>query len=125
MDIASIQAQIAAWRERTKFSGTPGGDAPAAQKFEAHLSPFPSMRTQHSPEETVANTKNNGIWINQDSIKLLMTGQEIMNLSRDDVRALVAGRRDGSIPAPNSSSARKASASPQPPNKYAIASARA
>ncbi len=100
MDITGIQAQIAAWRERTKMAPSPGGDAPAVQKFEAHLSPFPSMRTQHTPEATAANYKSNGIWMNQESTKFLMTGQEIMNLSRDDMRALVAGRRDGSIPPP-------------------------
>jgi hypothetical protein len=100
MTITDIQAQVAAWRERTKFSSTPGGDAPAVQKFESHLSPFHSMQTQRTAEEAAANYKNNGIWMNPASLTFLMTGQEIMGMSRDQVRALAAGRRDGSIPQP-------------------------
>jgi hypothetical protein len=101
MAITDIQAQVAAWRERTKMTPSADGSAPAVQKFESHLSPFHAMRTQRTPEETAASYKNNGIWMNQESMTFLMTGQEIMNMSRDEVRALVAGRRDGSIPQPD------------------------
>lgn len=78
-------------------------NAPAAQKFAEPPSMLvpASIQTESIPEEDVqANKRNNGIWINPESFKLLITGQEMMSMTRGEVRDLVARRRAGDAEPP-------------------------
>jgi hypothetical protein len=95
-----IRAEVAAWRERSKITFDLSDDAPAVQKFEL---PPPAWqpRTQHTPEELEEAAKNNGIWANPESSRLLITGQEMMNMTRGEVRALIAARRAGTVAPPD------------------------
>ena len=94
-----IRTEVAAWRERSKITFDRGDDAPAAQKFE--LPPAPQFPGEpRSPEQVEADQKNNGVWINPESFKLLITGQEMMNMTNGEVRALVAARKAGNAPPP-------------------------
>jgi hypothetical protein len=95
-----IRTEVAAWRERSKIAFDRSDDAPAAvQKFEL---PPPALfpREPRSPEQIEANQKSNGVWINPESFKLLITGQEMMDMTRGEVRALVAARKAGTEPPP-------------------------
>jgi hypothetical protein len=99
-----IRAEVAAWRERSKITFDRSDSAPAVQKFEPMPSPLrEALRLRGATptgEPAKADQTKNGIWINPDSFKLLITGQEMMTMTRGEVRALVAARRDGSAPPP-------------------------
>jgi hypothetical protein len=99
--VASIGTFNTAYRTFAQNPYNSGDDAPAAQKVDVPAGIFQQQAAPpRTHEQVISDQQNNGVWINPQSMHLLLTGQEMMNMTRGDVRDLVAARQAGTTPYP-------------------------
>jgi hypothetical protein len=99
--VASIGTFNTAYRTFARNPYNSGDDAPAAQKVDVPAGIFQQQAAPpRTHEQVISDQQNNGVWINPQSMHLLLTGQEMMNMTRGDVRDLVAARQAGTTPYP-------------------------
>jgi hypothetical protein len=99
--VTSIGTFNTAYRAFAQNSYDSSDDAPAAQKINV---PALIVQQQAAPprthEQVISDQQNSGVWINPQSMQLLLTGQEMINMTRGEVRDLMAARRAGTTPYP-------------------------